>query len=232
MIGLHVVFEGLTASYPYPFLRSGTALTMPLPPFSSIFGMLSACSGRDVRPDGKFRIGFEFTSSSRETIDLEKTNRLKTDLKGRLKQNPESGIAKRQFHVHPKLDLYVTDVNLRTAFESPVTSPRFGRSQDLAWVVTVTEITLDKVEYGEVRSTLIPYVDAPIGLVLPPLVDFYINDMERRTRMPARISRYVALPATQPIVGFPLVSSPKLPLYHPSDSLHDDHAAVLLDFQT
>src|SRR6266498_2977837 len=109
MIGLHVVFEGLTASYPYPFLRSGTTLTMPLPPFSSIFGMLSACAGRDIRPDGKLRIGYEFASSSRETIDIEKTNRLKTDPKGRLKQNPESGIAKRQFHVYPRLDLYVTD---------------------------------------------------------------------------------------------------------------------------
>jgi len=205
---------------------------MPLPPFSSLFGMLSACAGRDIRPDGKFSIGFEFASSSRETIDIEKTNRLKTDPKGRLKQNPEPGIAKRQFHVHPRLDLYVTDINLKAAFESPVTPPRFGRSQDLAWIVAVTEITLDKVEHGEVCSTLIPYVNVPLGLVLPPLVDFYINDVERRTRVPARISRYVALPATQPVIGFPLVSSSKLPLYHPSDSLQDGHAVVLLDFQT
>src|SRR5271157_699094 len=118
MRGLHVRFEGLTASYPYPFLRSGTALTMPLPPYSSIFGMMSACAGRDIHPDGKLKIGFEFVSDSRDTIDLEKTDRLKTDPKGRLRHNPEQGIVKRQFHVNPRLDLYITDINLKVIFDS------------------------------------------------------------------------------------------------------------------
>jgi CRISPR-associated protein Cas5t len=231
MKGLHVVFQGWTASYPYPFLRSGTALSMPLPPYSSIFGMLSACSGSDIHPNGKMRIGFEFTSSSRETIDIEKTHRLKMDQKGRLKSNLETGIVKRQFHVHPKLDLYLTDMSLKRIFESPVTPPRFGRSQDLAWIISVKEITLEKVEQGQVRSTLIPYTGIPLGQVMPPLVDYFINNMERRTRTPGRISRYAALPATNPVTGFPLSSSPEMPLYHPDDSDLDNHAIVMMDFQ-
>jgi len=232
MKGLHVRFEGLTASYPYPFLRSGTALTMPLPPYSSIFGMLSACAGCDIRPNGKLQVGFEFISSSRETIDLEKTDRLKTDTKGRLRRNPEQGIVKRQFHVHPKLDLYVTDVNLKAILDLPATPPRFGRSQDLAWIVSIAEITLERVEHGQVRSTLVPYSGVPLGQVLPPLVDYYINDAEWRTRIPARISRYVALPTPRLLVGFPLSATCQMPLYHPSDSLSDAHAVVLLDFQS
>lgn len=231
MKGLHVRFEGLTASYPYPFLRSGTALTMPLPPYSSIFGMLSACAGRDVRPDGNLQIGFEFTSASRETVDLEKTDRLKTDPKGRLRRNPERGIAKRQFHAYPRLDLYLNDAGLKTIFDSPVTPPRFGRSQDLAWIVSITEINLERVERGQVRSTLVPYSGLPLGQVLPPLVDYYINDLERHTRLPGRISRYAALPAPNLMTGFPMSFTRQTPLYRPSDSPFDEHAVILMDFQ-
>jgi CRISPR-associated protein Cas5t len=205
---------------------------MPLPPYSSIFGMMSACAGRDIRPDGKLKIGFEFVSDSRDTIDLEKTDRLKTDPKGRLRHNPEQGIVKRQFHFNPRLDLYITDINLKVIFDSPVTPPRFGRSQDLAWIANVKEINLEPVDHGQVHAALVPYNGEPLGQVLPPLVDYYINDEERFTRTPARMSRYIALPVLDRVIGFPLSSTHQTPLFHPGDSLNTDHAVILLDFQT
>lgn len=233
MKGLRVRFEGLTASYPYPFLRSGTALSMPLPPYSSIFGMLSACAGRDIRPDGHLLIGFEFISGERPTLDLERTDRLKTDPKtGRLRQNPEQGIAKREFLIDPHLDVYMNDVQLEPIFERPITTPRFGRSQDLAWIKSVQEIELEPVSGGSLHATLVPYQGQPIGQVLPPLVDYYINDIERQTRVPGKISRYVALPNLKGMAGFPFRAASQLQLYHPSDSTIAEHAIVLMDFQT
>jgi CRISPR-associated protein Cas5t len=230
MKGLHVRFEGLTASYPYPFLRTGTVLSMPMPPYSSIFGMLSACAGRDIRPDSNWRMGFEFSSGERRTIDIERTDRLKTDNKGRLKRNPEQGIAKREFHVYPRLNVYLNDLTLSSVFRCPVATPCFGRSQDIAWIVAVTEIDLEPVTQGAVRSTLAPYSGSPIGQILPPLVDFYINDLAKHTRLPGRISRYVAIPGPGLLHGFMLASTPQMPLYHPSDSDFQEHAVVLLDF--
>lgn len=234
MKGLHVCFEGLTASYPYPFLRSGIALSMPSPPYSSIFGMLSACAGRDVRPDDGLRVGFEFTGGEQRTIDLEKTDRLQTDLKGRLRRNPEQGIAKREFHVYPRLDVYLDDANLKTIFLSPVATPRFGRSQDLAWITSISEIELEPVSKGVVRATLAPFGESLIGQVLPPLVDYYVNDVEKQSRVPGRISRYLYIPSLAPLrlQGFELLSTPQMQLYHPSDSAFNEHAVILMDFQT
>src|SRR5581483_5408124 len=210
MKGLRVRFEGLTASYPYPFLRSGTALSMPLPPYSSIFGMLSACAGYDIRPDGHLMIGFEFTSGERQTLDLERTDRLKTDPKsGRLRQNHEQGIVKREFLIDPRLDVYVNNVQLKPIFEQQIATPRFGRSQDLAWIQNVVEIELESVAAGSVHSTLVPYRGQPLGQVLPPLVDYYINDVARQTRIPGKISRYVALPNLKGMAGFPIRTAPQ-----------------------
>jgi CRISPR-associated protein Cas5t len=122
MEALHVQLEALSASYSYPFLKSGTQLTLPAPPFSSVLGNLSACSGRQVDP-GETLIGVEFETNGR-AIDLERTRRLQTDKKyGRLSENPERGIAKREFHVRPRLDLYLTELAFENAFYEPAATP-------------------------------------------------------------------------------------------------------------
>ena len=126
MEALHVQLEGFSASYSYPFLKSGTQLTLPAPPFSSILGNLSACSGRQVGPQETL-IAFEFESSGR-AIDLERTRRLQTDKKvGRLSENPERGIAKREFHVRPRLDLYLSEPAFESVFYEPVAAPCLGQ---------------------------------------------------------------------------------------------------------
>jgi len=125
MEALHVQIEAFTASYSYPFLKSGTQLTLPVPPFSGILGNLSACAGRQIAPDETL-IGFEFESNGR-SIDLERTRRLQTDSKhGRLSENPERGIAKREFHVGPKLDLYLTCLALEADLYAPAAAPCLG----------------------------------------------------------------------------------------------------------
>jgi CRISPR-associated protein Cas5t len=234
MKGLHIHFEGFTASYPYPFLRSGTAITLPLPPFSSIFGMLSACAGRDIDPSEVGRVGYEFRSvGPYKGMDLERTDRLKTDPRGRLRLNPEKGIAKREFHISPKLDMYLTNVALQPIFENPVAVPRFGRSQDIAWITSITEIDFDVLKEGVIRATLAPSPSFMFGQPLPPLVDYYLNDVQQRTRVPGRISRYVAIPDVEALgrEGFLVQSTEQIRLYHPSDSNYPEHAVILWNIQ-
>lgn len=227
MKSLRIRIEGFTASYPYPFLHSGTMLTLPVPPYSSIFGMMSACAGRDIIPSG-FWLGYEFTSLEKRTIDLETTQRLKTDKSGRLYQNPERGISKREFHVFPCMDLYVSEMNLLPIFEFPVTPPHFGRSQDVAWIAKVEEVTIEPVQAGIPEGTLLPYPDLPMGHILPPLVDFYRNDVEGELRVPGRISRYTCLPRNNILQ---VNASNRLRLFKAAGSQNPFHVVVMTNFE-
>ena len=222
MEALHVQIEALSASYSYPFLKSGTQLTLPVPPFSSILGNLSACAGRQVGPKETL-IGFEFASRGR-SLDLERTRRLQTDKKfGRLSDNPERGIAKREFHVRPKLDLYLSEIAFEKVFYEPAAAPCLGRSQDLGWINFVRRIELVPVEEGRLGSTVVRFPNTAIGgLILPPLVDFYANARRGFVREAGRYSRYQFVRS-----GSGAKRGEQLDLHHPSDGEQVDHAVVL-----
>jgi CRISPR-associated protein Cas5t len=222
MDALHVRLEAFSASYPYPFLRSGRQLSMPAPPLCSILGHIGACAGRAISP-GETLIGFEFVSEGR-AVDLERTRRLMTSkTTGRLAMNPEQGVAKREFHVRPRLDLYLTNTALAASFEYPTGTPCLGRSQDLAWISFVRKIEIHAVEVGEIEHTMIPFPNFQVGgQVLPPLADYFVNDRLGYTRIPGRLSRYQFVPNRCRVKA-----APEFPLYHPSDSEDELHAVFL-----
>lgn len=222
MQALHVQLEAFSAAYPYPFLKSGTQLTLPAPPFSSVFGNISACAGRPVGP-GETLIGYEFESMG-QGMDLERTRRLQTEKKhGRLSENPERGIAKRQFHVRPRLDLYLTELGFADAFRSPSATPCLGRSQDIAWVNRVCLVELTPAPAGTLGSTIVKFPNPQVGgLILPPLADYYINDELGRIRRAGRYSRYQFVPK-----GARVQAHSDFSLFHPSDSEEAEHVITL-----
>ncbi len=222
MEALHVLLEGISASYSYPFLKSGTQLTLPAPPFSSVLGNLSACAGRAVGPQETL-IGIEFESGGR-AIDLERTRRLQTEKKhGRLSENPERGIAKREFHVGPRLDLYLSEIAFEKVFREPVATPCLGRSQDIAWIRFVRRIDLLPMEAGELGSTLVRFPNAQVGgMILPPLADYYVNNQTGFVREAGRYSRYQFVRR-----GANVRSVEGFQLYHPSDGGNASHGIVL-----
>jgi len=157
-------------------------------------------------------------------MDLERTRRLQTEKKyGRLSDNPERGIAKRQFHVRPHLDLYLTALDLGDAFRSPVATPCLGRSQDIAWIKRVSLIELTSVETGILGSTIVKFPNPQVGgLILPPLADYYVNDQLGRTRRAGRYSRYQYVPK-----GANVRAHSEFRLFHPSDSFCSEHVITL-----
>jgi len=222
MKALHVRLEALSATYPYPFLKSGTILTLPAPPFSNILGNLSACAGRAVGP-GETLIGLEFESGDK-AFDLERTRRLRMDNKtGRLSANREQGLALRQFHVNPRLDLYLTQLDFERCFHSPAAAPCLGRSQDLAWICFVRPIELFAAEEGVLGPTLVRFPNTQTaGQILPPLADYFLNDRPGYTRRIGRLSRYQFVPK-----GARVRSSEGFDLFHPDDHQDPDHVVVL-----
>lgn len=189
---LHVRLEGWTATFRLPLIYSGTALTAPVPPYSTLLGLIGNIAAREIKPH-ETRIGYKFQSVG-TSYDLETTRRLELDKNtGRLKPQRIPGIATRQFHVRPKLDLYLDNLNLREAFEQPVNAPCLGRSQDVAWIKEVMEIEAVPCGEGIVRGTLIPFPQPGASGQILNLPDYFHNDHRGYTRSVGRLSKFLAV---------------------------------------
>jgi len=243
---LHVRMEGLTASFRHPLTISGTQISTPMPSYSNLLGIISACAGRIVKPE-ETRIGFEFYCRSHD-IELERKDRLA--LKGgklqsfRDKKAPKDyrlhiktgsegfsgfleevhqGIGSREVYWYPRLDLYVTNLGLDSAFRNPVAIPCFGRSQDIAWIVFVRQIELQHIGGGNLGPTLMSKVQVGVpGLVVrsPEWID---NSKMGYVREPGPFGVYQAMsPLTDK--RFKVKGEN---FYHPSDAENPDDAIYL-----
>jgi CRISPR-associated protein Cas5t len=146
---LRVCIRGWTATFRLPLLYTGTGLSAPVPPYSTLLGLIGSGAGREMQPT-ETRIGYEFRSEGL-ALDLERTQRLMMRAR-QLRPHPERGVARRQFHMRPQLDLYLDNLGLRSVFESPQNVLCLGRSQDVAWITTVDVVEAEPVASGEVRG--------------------------------------------------------------------------------
>jgi len=188
---LHINIKAWTATFRLPLLYSGTGLTSPVPPYSTILGLIGSVLGKEVSPD-ESRIGFVFKSAG-VAIDIETTQLLYVDDKGRLKPQKDTAIAKRQFHVRPELDLYLDKLSFKTYFEYPANCLYLGRSQDLAWISTVEEIQGEPAEEGIVRGTLIPFPEPNAAGLILLLPDYFDNSDYGYTRETGKLVKYQAI---------------------------------------
>jgi CRISPR-associated protein Cas5t len=202
---LHAQIAGWTATFRLPMFYTGTGLTSPLPPYSTLLGLLGSLAGRVVRPE-ETRIGFSFQSSGTD-YDLESTQRLKME-QGRLREQPNRNVAKRQFLVQPQLDLYLDNLDLRPIFENPMNVPCLGRSQDVAWIKTVDVLEVERVEQGTVHGTLLPFPqEGASGLILV-LPEYFGNDDEGYTRTIGKMGRFQAVVGAATIQRTDLFQAP------------------------
>ncbi len=187
---LHVRLNGWTATFRLPLLYSGMRVTSPVPPYSTLLGLMGSVAGREITPT-ETRIGYIFRSDGL-AVDLETTWRFKVKPRtGRLESQIQRGIAKRQFHVRPQLDLYLDNLNLRSIFEHPANPPYLGRSQDLVWTVVIPErVEAIPVEEGTVRGTLIPFPEPGAGGLILRLPDYFDNSNLGYTRRMEKLGMY------------------------------------------
>jgi CRISPR-associated protein Cas5t len=219
---VHVHMEGLTAFFKHPLTISGTQLTLPCPPYSTMLGLISACAGKAISHRDT-RIGYEFHCRSTD-IELEKTDRLVLDDKGNLKAHREGqGILKRHVHFRPQLDLYLTNLDLVSAFRNPVNTPTLGRSQDMMWIADVRIVELIPTQTGNLGPTMIPSVKENIPSLIVRCPEWFDNSTQKRTRVTGPVGRYQAmLPTTESRFKVSIDD-----LYHPSDSLEPDNVIYL-----
>ena len=147
MKALRVLIESWTTSFRYPTFISGFQPTLPVPPLSTLYGMISACKGIIVTPSD-VSIGYLFECESK-AVDLETIYELE-GLKAK------SNVVKREFLVNPKLYLYLDNVEYKTYFKRPYYPILLGRSSDLAVIREIKEVELKKRENVKLGKTILP----------------------------------------------------------------------------
>ncbi len=228
---LHIRLEGFTASFRHPLVISGVQLSTPMPAYSNLLGMMSACAGRVVRPE-ETRIGFEFYCRA-HSQELERKDRweLKGDhlrpvtrkkvprvlrrRSGDIFEEMPQGIGWRQVYWEPRLDLYITNVELKTIFENPIATPCFGRSQDTAWIKWLREVDLYPSPKGHLGPTLIPYPQPGVAGLPVRLPEWFENSMMGRPRRAGPFGYYQAMMPTAGDLRFEVERDD---LFHPSDA--------------
>ena len=155
---LRILIEGWTASFRYPAFISGFQTTLPVPPLSTIYGLLSAAKGELVTPD-ETNVGFVFDYDAK-AVDLETIYELK-GLKGN-----KSNVAKREFLFNPSLYLYTDDLEFKKYFKNPAYPILLGRSSDLAIISEIKEIEMEKKNNVKLGKTILPFgIEGAFGII-------------------------------------------------------------------
>ena len=169
---LRVHITGWVSSFRNPLFISGFQPTLPLPPLSALYGILTAAKGDWVTPHDA-AIGFVFHSQGK-AVDLETIY----EFGGKL--DAKSNINRREFLVQPELYLYTPEMWLREAFERPKYTLLMGRSSDLATVKSIDEIELKKKSETTYQNTILPFPDPQLYGQVQALPTHFTAEIPRR----------------------------------------------------
>lgn len=163
-----------TASFRYPNMITAFQPTLPVPPLSTINGLISAAMGRYFVTSTE-KIGYYFTFEGKQT-DLETIYQMGRGLTG-----IKSNVIKREFLYNTNLFLYTDSNEIASAFQKPVFQLLMGRSGDLARVHGVQSIeaeTSDKL--FKVKGTIVPFQPYNLPGPIQALPVCFTNELPRR----------------------------------------------------
>ncbi len=222
MIILEVVyakFSGPTASFRIPSIISGDQLSLAVPSYSNILGMLSYAANREIKPS-ETRIGFRYEFSGR-ALDLETFYRWKRNENGTYSYHDKgSSIRRREFHYDVTLEIILTNLKLYDIIDRPYRQLSLGRSQDLLTVEKVEIIEIEPVNEGELFGTLLPLDNNDISIngyiyKLPE----YFKYIKGKVRRPQSFRTFIALDSYIQNISFPNLYNIKK-LEYPTFYLH------------
>jgi len=177
---LRVHIRGWTASFRNPLFISGFQPTLPVPPLSTLYGLLSAAKGDWVLPSDT-SVGFVFTSAGKAR-DLETTYEFD---ESRLKA--KSNVCLREFLIDPELYLYTSALWLKPYLERPHYPLLLGRSTELVTVISTKEIELIQTPTTTYKNTLLPF---PMDQIYGPIQSLPTYFTQERPRKPQGIKPF------------------------------------------
>lgn len=141
-----VKLSGWTASFRHPQFVTGMQPTLPVPPPSTIYGLVSSAAGYWVDPTG-CSLAYVFDAKGAAT-DLETIYQFsKSDV-------AKSNVILREWLCDWQLWLYFTERTWADLFEEPVFPLVLGRQQELAHVELQTNNVVMEVDLEQVPTTL------------------------------------------------------------------------------
>jgi len=160
---IRVDLEGPVASFRYPHFLIGRQPTYPMPPPSTIYGLISAALGHFPDPES-LRFAYRFECERHRIDDVEtiwfvQPNTATRDKAAQKNLEAQSNVLPREWLLHPHLTLYVISDELQAlhqAFRSPCYILTLGRSQELVSVRRVDRVTLRSTKKGRLAPGLLP----------------------------------------------------------------------------
>lgn len=167
-----VHLRGWTASFRYPIFIAGFQPTLPVPPLSTIYGLISAAKGCLVTPKDT-GIGYVFKNNGK-AVDLETIYELSESLKAK------SNVCKRELLFEPNLYLYFDREKYAIAFQKPYYPLLIGRSTELAMVDEIKKVELEQQTGVLLGGTLIPFPTEGIFGPIQALPTHFTDEIPRK----------------------------------------------------
>jgi CRISPR-associated protein Cas5t len=152
--GVRIVLTSYTASFRVPF-SMGHQLTLPVPPLSTIFGLISAAAGRWVTPDEVEWLAYRCVYEGRAN-DLEAIYTVERPGPDQPARFVTRNIIQREFLALPRLILYLPP-KWGPAFRRPRYALLLGRTQDVAGTLSISPVELLPVSSGTAGGVLLPF---------------------------------------------------------------------------
>ena len=163
-----------TASFRYPNMISGFQPTLPVPPLSTINGLISAAMGHYFVCTTE-RIGFVFLHNGKAQ-DLETIYQMGASLTG-----IKSNVIKREFLFDTNLFLYTDSEKIANALRRPYFQLLLGRSGDLAQVNSIEEIERSEKDLlSKLKGTILPFRKYPLPAAIQALPVCFSDEIPRR----------------------------------------------------
>ena len=147
------------------------------PSYSILLGIMGCCLGR-VATAKEVSLGFKYSFDS-VAKDMERRNRLENKL-GKIKNHSDGANPYlMEFHVSPKLTLWIDRLDWEDYFLNPVGTPSLGRSQDILKVEGVRVIDVESIGEASISGCMLPFHPSlQVGGQLVQLAEAYQEDEE------------------------------------------------------
>lgn len=163
-----------TASFRYPNLISGFQPTLPVPPLSTVHGLISAALGSYYAPE-KPEVGFVFQTAG-VAVDLETIYQIKI-----ASDEVIPNVIRREFLFDNHLWIYTQTKQIADAFRRPFFQLLLGRSSDLATVHDIAEIEVEPCnKLTKLKGTIVPFGKYVLAAAIQSLPMNFSNTIPRR----------------------------------------------------
>jgi CRISPR-associated protein Cas5t len=169
---IRVKIKSWTASFRYPTFQSGYQPTLPVPPLSTIQGILSAAKGEIASFSEIPFVGYVFRSEGKG-VELERIYAL---------GKTETDVIRREVLFDNTLYLYLPD-EWEKYFRKPKFQLLLGRSSDIATVEKIEKIEPKERANVPVGGAIVPVASGLPGLVHTLPVEFDYSTTPRRAKI-------------------------------------------------